>query len=434
MSRKVTITGVGPVCGLGLGIEDVWRGLLDGRSALGPVQAFDASHMDSAIAAEVPAFKMRDFVPKSYRKQTKVMARDIEIAVAAAHFAGLDAGLSTHGYDADATPSYDPTRVGCHIGAGLIAADLDELTLALNESRKDDGSFDIHHWGTEGMRNLTPLWLLKYLPNMLACHVTIIHDVQGPSNTITCAEASGGLSFGESLRVIQRGAADLCFCGGAESKVNPMTFYRQVLTGRLTKNNDAPDAAVRPFDEGADGTAVGEGGGILTLEATETYEERGGTSAYAHVLGFGASQSVNRATRSLEPTADGRGPRLAIEAALREAGISADQIDAVFPFGCGHPRYDAAEHAAMQAVLGDRLADVPVYSAKPLIGNCGAGAGAIDLALAAQALKTQALPPTVNRDKPLAGMGATRAAKLDHVLAFTTGFGGQNTAVVLGKA
>src|SRR5690606_15661492 len=120
----------------------------------------------------------------------------------------------------------------------LIAADLDELTMALNESRKEDGSFDIHHWGAEGMRNLTPLWLLKYLPNMLACHVTIIHDVRGPSNTITCAEASGGLSFGESLRVIQRGAADACFCGGAESKVNPMTFYRQVLTGRLTRRND----------------------------------------------------------------------------------------------------------------------------------------------------------------------------------------------------
>ncbi|MFI4859099.1 MAG: beta-ketoacyl-[acyl-carrier-protein] synthase family protein [Phycisphaerales bacterium JB063] len=433
MTRKVTITGVGPVCGLGLGIGDVWQGLMDGRNALAPVKAFDASRMGSTIAAEVPDFKMRDFVPKSYRKQTKVMARDIEIAVAAAHFAGLDAGLTTHGYDADAKPSYDPTRVGCHIGAGLIAADLDELTLALNESRKDDGSFDIHHWGAEGMRNLTPLWLLKYLPNMLACHVTIIHDVQGPSNTITCAEASGGLSFGESLRVIQRGDADLCFCGGAESKVNPMTFYRQVLTGRLSKNNDHPADAVRPFDTQADGTAVGEGGGILTLEATDTYTQRGGDSAYAHVLGFGASQSVNRDTRSLEPTADGRGPRLAIEAALREANLTADQIDAVFPFGCGHPHYDAAEAAALRTVLGDRLAEVPVYSAKPLIGNCGAGAGAIDLALAAQALKAQTLPPTRNRDTPLDGLGATQAKKLDHALVFTTGFGGQNTAVVLGK-
>ncbi|MEM9413856.1 MAG: beta-ketoacyl-[acyl-carrier-protein] synthase family protein [Planctomycetota bacterium] len=434
MSRKVTITGVGPVCGLGLGIGDVWQGLMEGRGTLGPVQAFDASHMDSAIAAEVPAFKMRDFVPKSYRKQTKVMARDIEIAVAAAHLAGLDAGLTTHGYDPDAEPSYDPTRVGCHIGAGLIAADLDELTLALNESRKDDGSFDIHHWGEEGMRNLTPLWLLKYLPNMLACHVTIIHDVQGPSNTITCAEASGGLSFGESLRVIQRGDADLCFCGGAESKINPMTFYRQVLTGRLTTNNDNPGEAVRPFDTGANGTAVGEGGGILTLEATDTYTQRGGTSAYAHVLGFGASQSVNRETRSLEPTAEGRGPRLAVEAALREAGINADQIDVVFPFGCGHPRYDAAEAAALKTVLGDRLADVPVYSAKSMIGNCGAGAGAIDLALAAQALKTQTLPPMVNRNAPLDGLSATQAKQLDHALVVTTGFGGQNTAVVLGKA
>ena len=434
MSRQVTITGVGPVCGLGLGIEEVWQGLMDRRNTLAPVRAFDASQMGSNLAGEVPAFKMRDYVPKTYRKQTKVMARDIEIAVAAAHLAGQDAGLVTNGYDPDAAPSYNPTRVGCHIGAGLIAAELDELTLALNESRRADGSFDIHHWGTEGMRHLTPLWLLKYLPNMLACHVTIIHDVQGPSNTITCAEASGGLSFGESLRVIQRGAADMCFCGGAESKVNPMTYMRQVLTGRLATDQDPPEAAVRPFDQAATGTAVGEGGGILILEATDTYRQRGGTDGYAAVLGFGASQSVNREKRSLEPTADGRGPRLAIEASLREAQVDADQIDAVFPFGCGHPAYDRAEAAALHSVFGDRLAQLPVYSAKSLIGNCNAGASAIDLCLAAQALKTQSLPPHVNRDRPLDGLGAAQPKQLEHVLAFTTGCGGQNTAVVLGKA
>ena len=434
MTRAVTITGIGPVCGLGLGIDDVWQGLMDRRCALQPVQAFDASHFASTIAAEVPAFKMRDFVPKSYRKQIKVMARDIEIAVAGAHLASLDAGLMTHGLDADASPSYDPTRVGCHIGAGLIAAELDELTLALSASTKDDGSFDIHQWGAEGMRNLTPLWLLKYLPNMLACHVTIIHDVQGPSNTITCAEASGGLSFGESLRVIQRGAAEACFCGGAESKVNPMTFMRQVLTDRLSPDNDNPSTTVRPFDEHAKGTAVGEGGGILILEATDSFHQRGGTHAYANVLGFGASQSINRATRSLEPTADGRGPRLAIQAALREAQVEPDQIDVIFPLGCGHPGYDQAEAAAMRTVFGDRLANIPVYSAKSLVGNCGAGAGAIDLVLAAQTLKTQTLPPHANRDKPIQGVGATQADKLDHALVFTTGFGGQNTAVVLGKA
>ncbi len=430
MKRDVYITGVGPVCGLGLGIDSVWPKLAAGEIAIAPVRAFDASRFGSSIAAELPeGFKVRDFVPKTYRKATKVMARDIEIAVAAADLAAKDAGLSTAAGGEE--PSYDPARVGCHIGAGLIAADTDELTAALVKSQKDDGSFDIHHWGGEGMTNLTPLWLLKYLPNMLACHVTIVHDLQGPSNTITCAEASGGLSFGESLRVIQRGQADACFCGGAESNLNPMSFIRQVFTERLSKRNDDPANAVRPFDQSADGTVIGEGGGILVLESAETFEKRSGSNAYAKVLGFGASQSLNPASRSQKPAESGRGPMLAIKSALRDAGLEAGAIDAVIPFGCGHPEWDAADAAALKAVLGERIARVPVISTKAALGNCSAGAGALDLTIAAKALKEQALPKITNRDTPIDGMSATEPAKLEKLLVFTTGFGGQNTAAIL---
>lgn len=431
MKRDVYITGVGPVCGLGLGIDQLWPRLLAGETAIAPVRAFDASAFGSSIAAEVPAeFSIKDFVPKSYRKATKVMARDIEIAVAAADLAAKDAGLST-ATDPDAKPCYNPAHIGCHIGAGLIAADTDELTAALIQSQRADGSFDIHHWGAEGMKNLTPLWLLKYLPNMLACHVTIVHDLQGPSNTITCAEASGGLSFGESLRVIQRGQADACFCGGAESNLNPMSFIRQVFTGRLSKRNDDPTGAVRPFDQQADGTVVGEGGGILILESAETYAKRGGKKAYARVLGFGASQSLNPAKRSQQPASDGRGPMLAIKAALRDAQLDANDIDAIIPFGCGHPEWDAAEASAIKAVFGDRAAQVPVVSTKAAIGNCSAGAGALDLAIAAKALREQTLPTIVNRDQPIEGMATKQPGKLERLLVFTTGFGGQNTAAIL---
>jgi len=434
MKPDVYITGVGPVCGLGLGIDEVWPKLVAGESAIAPVKAFDASAFGSSIAAEVPEdFKIRNFVPKTYRKATKVMARDIEIAVAAASLAAQDAGLDTAA-NADNPPHYDPARVGCHIGAGLIAADTDELTLALAESQKADGSFDIHHWGQEGMKNLTPLWLLKYLPNMLACHVTIVHDLQGPSNTITCAEASGGLSFGESLRVIQRGQADACFCGGAESNLNPMSFIRQVFTGRLSQRNDDPAGAVRPFDQNADGSVVGEGGGILILESAATFAKRGGTDAYAKVLGFGASQSLNPTQRSQQPDAKGRGPMLAIRNALRDAKLEADSIDAIMPLGIGHPEWDAAEANAIKEVFGDAAAQIPVVSAKASIGNCSAGAGALDLTIAAMALKDQKLPKTINRDQPLDGMTATEPKKLEKLLVVTTGFGGQNTAIILEKA
>ncbi len=441
MTRKVVISGVGPVSGLGLGIEPTWEGVCAGRSAVSRIEAFDPSGFGCQVGGEVEAFKINQFVPKSHRKATKVMARDIQLAVVAADYAARDAGLMTKGTDPDGgkngdfKTTYDPARVGCHIGAGLIAADLTELTGALVEARDDNGDFDIHKWGSEGMEHLTPLWLLKYLPNMLACHVTIIHDNRGPSNTITCGEASAMLSIGESLRVIQRGKADLCFCGGAESKMNPMVYYRQELTGRLNAgSNHDPGEAVRPYDEGAAGMVAGDGGGIVMLEALETYQGRGGENAYAQVVGFGASQSVNREAKNMEPDPQGKAVVSSVSAALREAGIQADQIDLVVGFGCGVASWDRAEVNGLKAVLGDRLKDVPVVSLRAMVGNCGAGGGGVDIAVAAKALREQKVPAVINRDTPMDGLGGSAAsmdAALRHVLVFNMGFGGQNTAMVL---
>lgn len=440
MARRVLITGVGPVSGLGLGIEPTWTGVTAGTSAIGQIQAFDASGFQCRIASEVADFKVRDFVPKSYRKATKVMARDIELAVAAADLAARDAGLVTQGTreSDDQQLSYAANRFGAHIGAGLIAVDLDELTDALSVSTNGDGKFDIHKWGSEGMGHLTPLWLLKYLPNMLACHVTIIHDAQGPSNTITCNEASGLLSLGESVRVIQRKVADACFAGGCDSKLNPMAFLRQQFTGRLnTTENDSPATAVRPFSSDAAGSAVGEGGGIFILEAEDTFEKRGAGQVYAVVAGFGASQTVNRETRNVTPDREGRSIATAIKAALADASVTADEIDLIVPFGCGDPTWDAAEVAALQSVFSDRLADVPVASTKAMAGNTGSGAGALDLCIAAKAVREQTLPAIINRDTPLPGFTASQpsqSATIRNALCYSTGIGGQNAAVVLQKA
>lgn len=441
MARRVLVTGLGPISALGLGIEATWQGLQAGAPAFGPITAFDPGGFDCQIAGQVPSFAIRDFVPKTYRKATKVMARDIELAVAAADLAARDAGLQTSGTAEDKAQglSYPSARVGAHIGAGLIAADLNELTAALARSCAGDGpsaeapmaGFDLHRWGREGMTHLTPLWLLKYLPNMLACHVTIIHDAQGPSNTITCGEASAGLSCGESLRVIQRGQADLCFCGGAESKLNPMAYLRQQLTGRLLP---AGVAAPRPFDQATEGQVVGEGGGIVILEAAETFEKRGGR-AYASVLGFGASQTVNRAKRNLEPTEDGRAIAGAIRTAIREAGIGPQAIDLIVPFGSGAPVWDQAEAAALRGIFGDRLAEVPLLPVKAYAGNTGAGCGGLEVAIAAKCLAEQWVPPIIHRDRPLAGLSGERpggATPLRHVLVYAAGYGGQNTAMVLG--
>jgi 3-oxoacyl-[acyl-carrier-protein] synthase II len=439
MRRNVVITGLGPITAAGIGIEPLWKAACAGKSAVGRIEAFDPSGFGCEIAGQVPDFKVNKIVPKHYRKATKVMARDIELAVAAADAAVRDADLLTPGIDPENEPTYSGDRTGCHIGAGLIAADLDELTGALVEATDDSGTLDMHKWGEHGMNQLTPLWLLKYLPNMLACHVTIIHDAHGPSNTITCAEAASGLSLGESLRVIQRGAADLCFSGGADSKLNPMAYYRQVMTGRLNENaNDVPATAVRPFDQKAGGTVVGEGGGIIMLEAEPTARQRN-AGVYARVLGFGAGQTIYPEGKGLVPDPQGRGIAAAIRAALREADLSPEAIDLVIPFGGGVAAVDRAEVAAMREVFGDRLKDLPIWSSKPYVGTCGAGAGGIDVAMAAKMLAEQHIPARVNCDAPIDRLtGAATAdatnARLNHVLVFTTSLGGQNVALVLGRA
>ena len=438
MTDRVAITGLGVVSAAGVGIEPLWETAMAGESKLARIEAFDPAGFDCQIAGEVRNFKANKVVPKSYRKATKVMARDIELAVGAADAAVRDASITTPGTDPEGQRTYPGTRSGAHIGAGLIAAELDELTDALVQSKADDGSFDIHHWGREGMMHLTPLWLLKYLPNMLACHVTIIHDCQGPSNTITCGEASGGLSIAESLRVIQRGKAELCFCGGAESKINPMAFYRQQLTGRLCEcHNDEPTKGVKPFDKFACGTAIGEGGGIITIESIEAATQRG-AKVYAHLLATAASMSINPERGGLAPDPAGAGIRSAIANALRKAGLQPTDIDAIVAFGSAIPEYDQAEAKALGDVFVDALADIPIWSSKPYIGNCGAGAGGIDVAMAAKMLAEQQLPATINCTTALDGLNAKARdagpAKLNNVLVYSSSLGGQNVALVLGRS
>src|SRR6476619_2286378 len=261
--RRVVVTGVGVISPIGIGAKSFWQNLLAGKSGVRRIAGFDPGGFPCQIAGEIPDYKIGDYVPKSYRKATKVMARDIELAVIAADDAMKDASLKTKAYTE--TPEIKSERFGCNIGAGLINTELDELTAAMHVAREGN-KLDLHKWGRDGMTQLTPLWLLKYLPNMLACHVTIIHELKGPSNTITCADASSHLAIGEAFRTIQRGNADLAICGGAETKVNPMGLVRHGLLRRLNEtNNDSPQKAIRPFDAEAAGTAHGEGGGLLIL-------------------------------------------------------------------------------------------------------------------------------------------------------------------------
>ncbi len=437
--RRVYISGVGPITTFGVGMAPLWSALLEGRCGIAPITRFDASGFGCPFAAEVSAevFTPRDWVPKSYRKAAKVMSRDIELAVGAAAAAIAEAGLSTRGTDPDATPTLPPARVGCHIGAGLIAADVDELTAALASSVDEDGVFSLAGWGATGMQNLTPLWMLKYLPNMLACHVTIIHDCQGPSNTITCAEASGVLSIGESMRVIERGDADCCLSGGAESKLNPMGMLRQQFAGRLAAVSGEIDPAsiVRPFSSDAAGTVVGEGGGILVLEAEDTLAARAGRPI-AELAGFGAAHAACADGSGLEMDPAGEEVASAIARALDDARTDPSEIDAVVPYGSGIPAVDAVERAGLERIFGDRLPTLPIVTVVPNLGSCAAGAGAIGLAVAAKCLAEQHLPARLNASAGVpdgldAAAAPARPADLRAVLSLSVGMGGQIAAAVM---
>jgi 3-oxoacyl-[acyl-carrier-protein] synthase II len=420
---------VGAISPIGIGAKAFWENLLAGKVGVRGPSLFDPGGFPSQIAGEVPAYKIGDYVPKSYRKATKVMARDIELAVVAADDAFKDAGLQSRAYTD--SPTIQPTRFGCNIGAGLISCELNELTSALHIARGDGNRLDLHKWGAEGMQQLTPLWLLKYLPNMLACHVTIIHELKGPSNTITCADASSHLAIGEAFRTIQRGKADLAICGGAESKVNPMGMIRHNLLKRLNEtNNDSPEQAVRPFDAEAGGMAHGEGGGLLILEEYEHAKARG-AKIYAELVGFGASQDTYSVT---EPDPSGHSYGRAISKALADANLPPNAVDLLIPCGLGIPSHDAAELNGLTQVFGGGLERVAMAPIKAQLGNLAAGSGA-ETAAALFAIRDGKIPPALNTRKPRDGRKLnvapqTRDQPVKVSVSSVYSIGGQNAALV----
>jgi 3-oxoacyl-[acyl-carrier-protein] synthase II len=429
--RRVVITGLGVVTPAGIGIEELWGRLLERRGGVGAVKGFDATGFPCSIGGELAGFSARPYVPPDYRKAIKVMARGTQIAVAAADLAVRDSGMVTRGID-PAAVNVDGARLACNIGSGLLCQDFDELGVAINES-KTDGEFDLAYWGASGMNNLPPLWLLKYLPNMLACHVTIIHGAKGPSNTILCGDASGHLAIAEAGRHLRRGTADAAICGGAESKLNLIGLLRQTALGRLRENaGGSPAEACRPFDVAHDGTVIGEGAGVIILEEAASAERRG-ARIYAELAGSSGA-SDPEAIDLLRPTVGGMGS--SVKNAMAAAGVTADQVDLVVAHGTGVPGEDQAEAREWREALGGRLGAIPAVAITGATGSLFAGAGGVQAAVAAMAIHTGIVPPTVNFARPADGCELNLSAQVrraDIRCAVTAAFtvGGQSCACVL---
>lgn len=432
--RRVVVTGLGAISPLGLTSQELWAGLCEGKSGVDTIKAFDPVEFPCKIAGEAPEFKIRNYIPKSHRKATKLMSRDIELSIVAADEAVKNSGLVTKASGTEEV-TVAPNRSAICFGAGLISCDLAELSPSVALSITDN-QFDIHKWGKAGLESLTPLWLLKYLPNMLACHVGIIHDIQGPSNTITCGEVAGHIAIAEAAEMIIRGNAEVALCGGCEAKVNPIVMTRQCLLKRSTFDyNDQPEKAVRPFDEKASGSVFGEAAGMLVLEELDFAKTRN-APVLAELVGFASSNSLNPQFEHLE--ADGKGIQIAIQKALEEAGINPEQIDLIIPAGTGIAADDKAEAAALKAVFGEALSNIAVWPIKNMVTHTGAAAGAMDLIAAVQTINHKKVGPSKNYDTPADGCKLNIAKEstekeINYALCCGYSFGGQTAAIVVKK-
>jgi 3-oxoacyl-[acyl-carrier-protein] synthase II len=393
--RRVVITGLGVVCPLGLTSEKLWNGLVAGTSAVGPLQSFSCGGLPLHHAAEARCFSgdIADFGPldverkKAIRKGLKVMCRESQMAVAAAQRALHDCG--------DAAAHHPPERFGCVFGSDYMLTLPEDFTASVARCRGADGRFAFDRWAADGMPQLTPLWLLKYLPNMPASHIAIYNDLRGPSNSLTLREASGHLAVGEAVVTIQRGAADIMVAGATGTRVHPMKTVHALQSEQVAVGDGDPARWSRPFDKNRTGMVLGEGAAVLILEELAHAQARG-ARIYGEIIGHAARCSS-------DPSGAGR-RRQAIGHALRRtlemAAVPADSLGHIHAHGLSTVNGDRDEAAALHDALGAAAARIPTVAAKSHFGNLGGGSGLVECVASILAMRHGELFPLLNYETP----------------------------------
>jgi len=405
--RRVVITGMGVVCPLGLSLEDLWTGLIEGRSGVGSLESFPSSGLPLHHAAEARAFTgdIDNFGPldgerkKAIRKGLKVMCRESQMAVAAAqralHHSGLFAAQPPAG-------GVQPERFGCVFGSDYMLTLPEDFTASVAKCRGADGAFAFDRWASDGMPQLTPLWLLKYLPNMPASHIAIYNDLRGPSNSLTLREASGHLALGEATNTIQRGAADIMVVGATGTRVHPMKTVHALQSEQVALEETLDAAAVtdptrwsRPFDRLRKGMVLGEGAAVLILEELEHARARG-AEIHGEVLGHAARNAGSAGGVGLKQ----RALMLAMQRAVSMAGIEAADLSHIHAHGASTVVGDREEAAALHEVLGPAAATIPTVAAKSHFGNLGGGSGLVECIASLLAIRQGELFPLLNFEEP----------------------------------
>jgi len=380
--RRAVFTAMGVLTPVGCDPMSYHRALIAGTSGVRRIRAFDPSHLPCQIAGEVDGFDAKTFIPpsmKETRKSLKVMARAIQMGLAASQQAMTDGG--------PAKGTIDPFRFGIEFGSIMLATEIEDLAAA-GKLTTDGNTLHVDHakWGESGYKAIPPLWLLKYLPNMPACHVSITFDAQGPNNTITTTDAASLLALGEAYRLLQRDAADFFLVGGCDAKINPLSQSRHSLFDPLcTSHNDDPETAVRPYDAARDGWVFGEGAAVFGLEDL-TFARNRNAKIHAELCGFASGFDRGK-----------KGPTFArvIQNALKDAKITPTDIDHVNAAAGGSVALDAWEARAIGEVFGT---ETPVFAPRGHLGNTGTASGLIELAATVMALRTGELPATRNHD------------------------------------
>lgn len=391
-AQRVVVTGMGIMSPVGIGAEKFAAQLLANQSGVGVIESLDYTASPGNVGAEVREFTLssaRKEHLKQHRKSIKVMCREIQLGVAAALQAVQHSGI-----DMD---TIDHTRFGVDFGANLMLSPPDVLKDAAwkcTTPEGDDFRFGFDEWGTIGLPSMEPLWLLRYLPNMPACHIGIAVDARGPNNSITLDEASGNLVVAETCGILRRGIADVMITGTTGTRVHPVKTMHSAMWDKLADTPEAPEERCRPFEKQRSGDVVGEGSGSLILETEEHAQQRGAT-IYATVLGTGSSCVLSRTGQADRRTA----MRQAMQAALRSADLSPQDIGHVNANASGSPTGDQEEAAAIQDVFGPDT-DIPVTAVKSFLGNSGSGCGPLETAASILSVREGVVLPTLNYQQP----------------------------------
>jgi 3-oxoacyl-[acyl-carrier-protein] synthase II len=405
--RRVVVTGLGLVTPHGVGTEETWDGIINGRSGVGRITLFDATGFATQIAGEVPGFNPEDFIEP---KEIKKMDKFIQYALAAAQMAMDDSGLQITGANAD--------RVGVVVGSGMGGLrSIEQYHSVLLE---------------RGPRRITPFFIPMLIINLASGQISIRFGAKGPNSAAVTACAAGTHSIGDAFRIIQRGFADAMIAGGAESTVTPLGIGGFNAMKALSTRNEEPERASRPFDAERDGFVMGEGSGIVILEALDSALQRG-AKIYAEVVGYGMTSDAYHITA---PSPDGDGAARCMAATLKDADVSPDVVDYINAHGTSTKYGDELETMAIKNVFGPHAGKLFVSSTKSMTGHLLGATGGVEAVFSVLSIYRGIMPPTINLDNPDEGCDLdyvphkARQADLRYAMSNSFGFGGTNACLL----